>query len=426
MHKHCLPAMTALALACAPSELPGPTPAVATQMPSPTASKTPEQDTSQTEAAPGQARQPLQPEQPASPATLSPNTPADEPSAKNLPKQNSAIKHRTVVDPKTDPGLAEFVQAIPGKGALWAGNLAGNGGRSVLVYIPEKPDNAADVRLIYHFHGTYSEHIEAKAPGVPKKRWVGSNRLQQTIEAITEVQQKNPTNAVLIYPLSAGKRQDPDHKGWWNGAYDRLWMADIPGGTDSFEKLHAEVLDVLTTKLGVHPTRILPKVIAEGHSAGGIALRNVAESGTTHVGEYIFLDASFQSWSDRCYTAVQQGDAKATLTLVITDKGIADPFGKRDPWCAILETDDQQWDKHGTFCQGNPEATPAASKKTCEALKLADEEWDEYQSWCTAMKMDMQQLNGVYVHRTKVPHGEQPRRFSGGLELPSDRAAKAG
>ncbi|MGB1274639.1 MAG: SPOR domain-containing protein, partial [Nannocystaceae bacterium] len=349
-----------------------------------------------------------------------PDTQAPKPVAAQ-PKPTSKLRPASLLSPEA-PELAAFAQALPAKSFVWVGKLAGNGARPVLVYIPPGATVGADFQLVYHFHGTYSEHIEAKSPGVPKKRWVGTNRLQQTIEAMGELQQQQPYNVALVYPLSAGKRQDPDHKGWWNGAYDRLWMASHRAqGTDSFAKLHTEVLDILTTKFGVHPELLTRPLIAEGHSAGGLALRNVADSGTKLVGEYIFLDASFQTWADRCYTAVQSHGSKAKLTLVITDKGIADAFGKRDPWCARLETNQQLWDEHSTWCQGTPESSPQGIKQTCAELLEADTDWEEFQPWCTAMKNDMKDIEGVYVHRTKVPHGEQPRRFSGGLELPAVR-----
>lgn len=418
---------------CAPSDLPGPSPA-------PTPSPTGREDAvnrfevvtpAASHTSPEASDQPQVREQTAKPPNKPEPTPEPKPENVDAPEpraqaQASTIRARTWVSKQADPGLAEFANNLASKGSVWVGNLKGNGDRSVLVYIPQNPKPEADVQLIYHFHGTYSEHIEPKADGVPKKRWVGSNRLAQTLEAIADGQQAGPHNLALIYPLSAGKRKDPEHQGWWNGAYDRLWMADIPGGTDRFETLHREVVDLLTQKIGVHPTKILPRVIAEGHSAGGIALRNVAESGTKRVGEYIFLDASFQSWSDRCYLAAQQHDPKAFLTLVITDKGIADPFGKRDPWCARLEAWDQQWDNHQASCQKDPGATPPGQKQSCEELATASEEWEEYRQWCTEMKSDMKNLKRVYVHRTKVPHGEQPRRFSGGLELPPDRRKRAG
>jgi hypothetical protein len=37
------------------------------------------------------------------------------------------------------------------------------------------------------------------------------------------------------------------------------------------------------------------------------------------------------------------------------------------------------------------------------------------------MKDEMRGIEGVFVHTTRIAHGEQPRHFVGALELPDDR-----
>src|SRR5690606_15637039 len=118
-----------------------------------------------------------------------------------------------------------------------------------------------------------------------------------------------------------------------------------PDYRDDFARLDAEVRELLTGEFGVHPSKLPADVIAEGHSAGGIALLNIAIHGSPKIREYIFLDASFQSWADGCYQAVKRAGAKARLTLVVTEKGIADPFAGRTPWCVDLEADAALWTK---------------------------------------------------------------------------------
>ena len=330
-------------------------------------------------------------------------------------------KQRRIVDPRTRSGLAAFANEVLEDGLAWVGPLEGNGGRDVLVYVPPGADDRAEFRLVYHFHGTYSESVEKERPGRPKKEWVGWNRLEQTLAATTDLQASTPDNVALVVPLSAGKRREPDATGWWNGAYDRMWMAptEHPEHRDSFETLHAEVRSILREQFGVHASKLERPVIAEGHSAGGIALRNIAVAGTQAVGEYLFQDASFQTWSDGCYEAVRSGRSSGRVTLVITTGGIADPLAGRDPWCARLETRASAWNQHRQGCASKPERTPSGAKATCAELQAAADEWPAFASWCENMKNDMADVPEVYVHRTRIPHGKQPRHFTGGLELPA-------
>ncbi|MEM6993164.1 MAG: hypothetical protein AAF721_21805 [Myxococcota bacterium] len=327
---------------------------------------------------------------------------------------------RLLADDVGEP-LAQFVAGTEG-GALWAGRLSGNGGRDVLVFIPPGVDPDAPFRLVFHFHGTYSETLAPQAPGMAKKEWVGHKRLSQTLEAITELQRERPGNVAVVYPLSAGKRPEPGWKGWFNKAYDRMWMSPAPeaGFTDDFNRLHDEALAILTERLGVAPSRIEPKVIAEGHSAGGIALRNLAEAGTSHVGHYVFLDASFQSWSDRCWAAVAADTDGPAVTIVQTTKGIADPFEGRDPWCTTMPEAAAAWPAAREFCQGVTDPgkrKPPGRAQTCAAMKTAADEWPALASWCAGLREEFRDIPRLTLVRTKVAHGDQPRRFSGGLGL---------
>src|SRR5690606_24393843 len=160
----------------------------------------------------------------------------------------------------------------------------------------------------YHFHGTHSEHVEQKRDGLEKKKWVGWDRLEQTLAAAVELQQQRPYNVALIYPFSAGKRLEPGHRGWSDVAYDRMWMARArpPEHRGDLARPDAQLREQLTDQFGVPPSTHPADVIAEGHTAGGIALLSVAIHGSAGIREYIFLDASFQSWADGCYQAVKQ------------------------------------------------------------------------------------------------------------------------
>lgn len=346
-----------------------------------------------------------------------------EPEAPSVARADSEMPKRLrIVSEQARSGLVAFANEMAGDGLLWVGPLAGNGGRDVLVYVPPEADNHADFRLVYHFHGTHSENVEKQRPGLPKKKWVGWNRLEQTLAAASDLQRQRDDNVALIYPLSAGKRREPGAKGWWNGAYDRMWMdpADPPTYSDSFELLHTEVTAILREQLGVHASKLEQPVIAEGHSAGGIALRNIATTGTHRVGEFLFQDASFQTWADGCYDAVKSGKSGGRLTLVITTKGIADPIAGRDPWCTRLESEAVAWAEQGEWCANRMERSPPGAQASCADLEAGAEVWPEFASWCEGMKNDMRDVAEVLVHRTRIPHGKQPRHFTGGLELPEE------
>ncbi|MBV1857291.1 MAG: hypothetical protein KUG77_02690 [Nannocystaceae bacterium] len=322
------------------------------------------------------------------------------------------------------PGLIAFSGALQNEGSLWVGQLRGNGGRDTVIFVPPGVRADQPFEWVVHFHGTYSENIAEPHNGAPKKSWVGWDRLQQSIEAVTELQSQGGNNVALLYPVSSGKRMEPEWKGWSNKMYDRMWMTSVAGDPryiDDFEGMVDQATEILESELGVPKLRVLPRVIAEGHSAGGIALRNVAVSGTERVKEYLFLDASFQDWADGCFAAVSEQQQDALVTLVITQGGIADPFGKRDPWCDRLEGASQSWPEIGVTCTGHPERRTGFGKLTCETHEDAAKAWPDYASWCQGMKDDMTGEPGVFVFRTKVPHGKQPRHFVGGLELPADR-----
>jgi pimeloyl-ACP methyl ester carboxylesterase len=318
---------------------------------------------------------------------------ADSPAKKPDPSLKKFVVAKDLA-----PGLAEFVAALPRKGALWAGKLEGNGGRDTIVFVPPNPRADASFRFVYHFHGTYSENVNRQLPGMKKKDWVGWDRLAQAIEGATALQAEREYNVVLVYPISAGKRIEPEHKGWSNKAYDRMWMdpAKPPRYRDSFDELHEETLAILHESFGIDPKRTKGRVLVEGHSAGGIALLNIARNGSKYVGDYLFQDASFQGWGDATWYALQERKSKARMTIVMTNNGMVDPFGKWDPWCTRLEKE----------AASNPE------------------EWDEYKEWCEMMENEMKGVDNVYLHRTKVPHGKQPLHFLGGRDLPDAWHAK--
>jgi pimeloyl-ACP methyl ester carboxylesterase len=292
---------------------------------------------------------------------------------------NADSGRRRIVDSTVQRGLRQLVRERRGASRIWVGPLRGNEGRDVLIYVPPGYGPAADLQIVVHFHGTYSEHIEKQRDGLGKKKWVGWKRLTQTLDGADELQRRQQGNVAIVYPFSAGKRAPQGYHGWWNLAFDIRWMEQ------SFDGLVEQAREVLVDELGVEATRIRPEIIAEGHSAGGVALTNIAYGNPGSVDELIFLDASFQSWADGAFRALERAGSDCKITIVQTERGIADPHRGRTPWCAD------------------------------ELLSEADR-W-----WCDALADDMRDVDRVFLHRTRVPHGKQPRRFVGGLGLPPDR-----
>ena len=349
------------------------------------------------------------------------------------PASSTVKAGRQLVGKDAPPGLLDFVgdlREAGDQGTLWLGKLSGNGDREVLIYIPAGTDPEGDFRLIYHFHGTYSEHVERRAEGLKKRVWVGWDRLQQTVDGAAALQAQGPHNIALIYPLSAGKRMEPEWEGWSNKAYDRMWMQPGPKGfSDSFAQLDAEVAELLTGKLGVHPSRMPAQVTAEGHSAGGIALWNIARHDDGRVADYLFLDAGFHLWADGCFAEIQAHkrprDRRSRVVLVIRDGGIADPVAGPNAWCVDHPAFVDAWPTVAETCTADPKAKPKSApgrgKVRCDEWRSIAEGWPAVEAWCQGMADDMRDVDGVVVHRTKVPHGDQPRAFFGGLGIPEMR-----
>ncbi len=260
------------------------------------------------------------------------------------------------------------------KGAeISAMNLEGNGGRSVLTYIPPGVDlKANNLKIIYHFHGTYSENVLKEDPE-KYAQTVGWNRLKQTIEATDDLAERGE-NVILVYPLSKGPRHKPDDKKIEGKQYDRLWMAknkideNNAKVTDDFDKMHEEILK----QTGIKKEQI-SKVEAQGHSAGGLALANIATSGTKLIDAYRFLDASYSGWAENCYEASRLN-------------------GKPDIYLLVAPTNLKTW----------PINTLKRSARWSKGLseKGADGEYSTG-------------IEGVYYYQVEAKHAEMPGKFTG-------------
>lgn len=216
--------------------------------------------------------------------------------------------------------LKEIVSKYQGK--YWVGRLKGNGQRPVAIYVPKGFDPGKPAEIAYHFHGMHGQIIDIKRPPLEgtgkyyKKRKVGTisdahNRIDQ---ALGRFEKQGPArNAILIYPLSAGQRDTNRNGVAWKQAYDAEWMKSGNDTGDNMEKLHQESIAQLAS-MGINVNQ--PSVTLSGHSAGGIALRNIMTSGF-HADKVKFLDASYGSWATDAYRAAMRNNPKMQFEVYV-------------------------------------------------------------------------------------------------------------
>jgi hypothetical protein len=245
----------------------------------------------------------------------------------------------SLVSPDTHPKIADYLKTLPEANRIKVEKMPGNGNRETLMYVPPGTDPSKPVHLIYHFHGRgrgYQPYAR-RAGG-------GRNSFEQSLDA-TRALAAQGENVVLVYPLSSEQIDRPEkwqHKGWMKGS-------------ESLDTLHANTKDSLKRDFGIDQ---IGSVIVEGHSAGGQALMNIAESGSQVADEYLFLDASYSNWAEKCHQYSKKYNPKAHMKLVVKEGTLTDEGAK------ALE-------------------------------KVAD----------------------VSIHRTSVNHGRMNQNFSGGLDI---------
>lgn len=210
--------------------------------------------------------------------------------------------------------------------------LPGNGGRQVVIYIPEgfNPDEPAEIA--YHFHGTNSQLVDLKVPPMARasdnyndhvgKPDVGVNRLSQALGTIKKQVAQKTRNVILVYPLSAGRRAVSTTSAGYTECYDEKWMRDKANPGENMEDLHQQTLARINGLLGRDLTG-KPKVTLSGHSAGGLAVANVLQSGFKP-DTVKFLDATYGSWAQRAYDTKAGESAKFEFYVMpLPDKKIA-------------------------------------------------------------------------------------------------------
>jgi len=223
-------------------------------------------------------------------------------------QQNEGSNVPARIDPNSNQSetpqanIDKIIKTFPGKSEVV--RLAGNGGRQVVIYIPQGFDPSQPTEIDYHFHGMHGNWIDVPFPkldGTGKyyhygKIGLGANRITQALSA----SQKH-RNMILVYPLSAGQRSTVGSTAWKNG-YDSEWMKKDNSTNDDIALLHRETLSQLSTMLGQEINS--PSVTLSGHSAGGIAVRNAVASGFSP-DKVKFLDASYGNWASSAYKKVK-------------------------------------------------------------------------------------------------------------------------
>ena len=216
------------------------------------------------------------------------------------PETISAVKKYGESSPEQSEGLEKEVAKI--ETPAWIEKMRGNGGRDVAIMVSDNFDPSKETEVIYHFHGTDGHHFGELPPLEGASKYyedrvgstsVAANRLQQVADSLSKMGNKN---IIVAYPISAGQRGPKETKAYKNG-YDLNWMNREESNED-INILHSEVVDSVSKRFGKRVN--VAKRTVKGHSAGGMALKNLAKSGF-HIDRIDFLDASYGDWAVKCY-----------------------------------------------------------------------------------------------------------------------------
>lgn len=228
------------------------------------------------------------------PTPAAPSTPVDplpqSAARPALPPLPTALSQVAFVEPLPQEVLAQpgvkadtldAVKAIPGR--HWLGKLPSNGQREVAIMVPQGTDLSKPVELVYYFHGhhgTIAKGLADPAKGFAAELQSGGNR-------------------VFVIPQGPPKERDYT----WMNPKNNENMADFQAAS---EKLLRETLA---------PGLQIDKVTLKGHSAGGRALMNGANSGMK-ADRMDFLDASYGSWATSAYQAQRKTNPQLDMRVV--------------------------------------------------------------------------------------------------------------
>ena len=233
---------------------------------------------------------------------------------------------KVIIDDKdVSDGFQEMAKLAPGR--TWLGQLEGNGGRDVMIYLPSEFRSQKPYEIDYFFHGTDGHIIEpplidltdenfgkylSKLSGEP---CVGTRAVNQVLGAV-ERSQKKGDNTVLVYPLSEGSRGTRKMQ-------DLEWMSNDNDTGDNMLALHQEVIRVLKDELNVN-VGLIGKVAIKGHSAGGVAINNILASGFLP-DRVDYLDATYWEYGTNglrnAYKTAIKANPEMEMNIFVHDKG---------------------------------------------------------------------------------------------------------
>lgn len=171
----------------------------------------------------------------------------------------------------------------------YVGSFEGLGGRAASVVTHADFNPNQPYRIVYHYHGTHGQD-----PGY-------NDRFQRTMETFRDT---TDSQTAIVYGLSSEERSRESDQ----FQYDHEWPEDA-------NLYHQEVLSVLETNFGADPSNC-NHITVEGHSAGGLALRNCAEQGFA-ANRYLSLDGSYGDWIEDAYDALQEQGIDTDFQIIL-------------------------------------------------------------------------------------------------------------
>jgi len=135
-------------------------------------------------------------------------------------------------------------------------SFPGNGCRDTIIYIPKRFDRNKPIELQYHFHGAFGNFIGMPVPYDTKLAKKGSYskadmRLEQALISLDYQHKLGRRNTILVYPLSAGRREGGDEFAY-EFAYDDLWMKSGNDTDDNMTVLDFDVRNKLASDFGIN------------------------------------------------------------------------------------------------------------------------------------------------------------------------------
>ncbi|MFN8671813.1 MAG: hypothetical protein U0457_06960 [Candidatus Sericytochromatia bacterium] len=252
---------------------------------------------------------------------------------KNLLVEPTAQTNLTFLDPKIEnnggrESTISAIKTIPSSQLenAWVGKIASNknpdGNSETAILTPKGFDPNKPVKIVYYFHG-HNNGVNAIASSINDLK---NKEGKPPLSSIMEYAKEN--NAIVVIPQGPQTDGDGNKKG--------SWME----GKNTFENFNQDIINKIPSLKGKDIS-----VEISGHSAGGLAVRNLVESisnnnsfdnkegGKTSIGKVNFLDASYHSGkesnisdrADRTYASISKinknSDKKINFEIVVTTNG---------------------------------------------------------------------------------------------------------